>query len=157
MFCLLVLRFYGPVNLIKSCRARSVYLITLLQGRLSPLSVWPILAHILSPEADICLSWISGKGENDRRKYFMINLHERMLPIRRGSNSEPPDQRINMVQIVFLSLVKQFWDKLTHLSLSSHKRNIGTECGVWSGSTLFALNIAFSIKRGNNNRVATHF
>ena len=24
------------------------------------------------------------KGENDRRKYFMINLHERMLPISTG-------------------------------------------------------------------------
>ena len=51
--------------------------------------------HILSPETDNCPSWISGhsfarnwqlpflnqrKGDNDRRKHFMINLHERMLP-----------------------------------------------------------------------------
>ena len=35
---LFVLRFYGQVNLIGSCRARSVYLITRLLGRLSPLS-----------------------------------------------------------------------------------------------------------------------
>ena len=33
-----VLRFYGPVNPMESCRARSVYLTTLLLGRLSPLS-----------------------------------------------------------------------------------------------------------------------
>ena len=35
---LFVLRFYGPVNLMGSCRARSVYLTTHLLGRLSPLS-----------------------------------------------------------------------------------------------------------------------
>ena len=34
---LFVLRFYGPVNPIGSCRARSVYLTTHLLGRLSPL------------------------------------------------------------------------------------------------------------------------
>ena len=32
-----VLRFYGPVNPVGSCRARSVYLTTHLLGRLSPL------------------------------------------------------------------------------------------------------------------------
>ena len=36
--CLFVLRFYGPVNLMMSCQARSVYLTTRLLGRLSPLS-----------------------------------------------------------------------------------------------------------------------
>ena len=35
---LFVLRFYGPVNPVGSCRARSVYLTTRLLGRLSPLS-----------------------------------------------------------------------------------------------------------------------
>ena len=35
---LFVLRFYGPVNPMGSSRARSVYLTTLLLGRLSPLS-----------------------------------------------------------------------------------------------------------------------
>ena len=33
-----VLRFYGPVNPMESCRARLVYLATRLLGRLSPLS-----------------------------------------------------------------------------------------------------------------------
>ena len=33
------------------------------------------------------------KGQNDRRKYFIINLHERMLPTRRGSNPQPPDHQ----------------------------------------------------------------
>ena len=36
--CLFVLRFYGPVNPMGSCRARSVYLTTHLLGRHSPLS-----------------------------------------------------------------------------------------------------------------------
>ena len=36
--CLFALRFYGPVNPMGSCRARSVYLTTRLLGRLSPLS-----------------------------------------------------------------------------------------------------------------------
>ena len=36
--CLFVLRFYGPVNPMGSCRARSVYLTARLLGRLSPLS-----------------------------------------------------------------------------------------------------------------------
>ena len=35
---LFVLRFYGPVNPMGSCRARSVYLTTRLLGRLNPLS-----------------------------------------------------------------------------------------------------------------------
>ena len=37
------------------------------------------IVHILSPEFDNCSS-LQRTGENDRRKYFMINLHERMLP-----------------------------------------------------------------------------
>ena len=36
--CLFVLRFYGSVNPMWSCRAQSVYLTTRLLGRLSPLS-----------------------------------------------------------------------------------------------------------------------
>ena len=42
-FDLFVLRFYGPVNPMGSCRARSVYLTTRLLGRLSPLSGSPVL------------------------------------------------------------------------------------------------------------------
>ena len=37
-FFFFVLRFYGPVNSMGSCRARSVYPTTRLLGRLSPLS-----------------------------------------------------------------------------------------------------------------------
>ena len=43
LFVLFVLRFYGPVNPMGSCRALSVYLTTRLLGRLSPLSGLPVL------------------------------------------------------------------------------------------------------------------
>ena len=38
LHCLFVLRFYGPVNPVGSCRARSICLTTRLLGRLNPLS-----------------------------------------------------------------------------------------------------------------------
>ena len=66
--------FYGPVNPVGSCRARSVYLTTLLLPAWSTKRLtrnWQLL--FLNQR----------KGENVRRKYFMINLHERMLPTRR--------------------------------------------------------------------------
>ena len=50
-----VLRFYGPVNPMGSCRALSVYLIRLL-GRLCPLKRLTSIVHILSPETDNCPS-----------------------------------------------------------------------------------------------------
>ena len=40
---------------------RSVYLTTLFQDRLSPLSGKPVLVHILSPETDNCSSLNSGR------------------------------------------------------------------------------------------------
>ena len=36
--CLYVLRIYGPVNPIGSCQAQSVYVTTLLLGKLSPVT-----------------------------------------------------------------------------------------------------------------------
>ena len=50
---------------------------------------------------------------------------------------------------------------LTHLSLFSHKWDIGKQCrprsdaakrGVWSGSTLFALSSKISTKHANNKK-----
>ena len=80
---LFVLRFYGPVNPMGSCRARSIYLTTRLLGRLSPLSVSQYCAHSFARNWQ--LPFLNQrKGENDRRKYFTINLHERMLPTSAG-------------------------------------------------------------------------
>ena len=48
---------------------------------------------------------------------------------------------------------------ITHLSLASHETDIGKQCrprsdaaerGVWSGSTLLALNTGISLKHGIN-------
>ena len=50
-----VLKFYGPVNPMGSCRARSVYLTTCLLGRLSS-KRYTSTVHILSPETDNCPS-----------------------------------------------------------------------------------------------------
>ena len=56
-----VLRFYGPVNPMGSCRMQSVYLTTRLVGRLSSLKRLTSIVHILSPEIDNCPSGISGR------------------------------------------------------------------------------------------------
>ena len=89
VFVLFVLRFYSPVNPKGSCRAWSVYLTTLLLGRLSPLSGKPVLCTFIRQKRQ--LPFLNQqKGENDRRKYFMINLHERMLPTSAGLNPRPP-------------------------------------------------------------------
>ena len=51
---LFVLRFYGPVNSMGSYRARSVYLTTLLLGRLSPLSGERVLCTFFR-QKDTCM------------------------------------------------------------------------------------------------------
>ena len=78
-----MLRFYSPVNTMGSCLAWSVYLTTRLLGRLGPLSGLPVLCTFFRQKLTTALLE-SGKGETDRRKYFMINLHERMLPSSAG-------------------------------------------------------------------------
>ena len=80
---LFVLRFYGPVNPMGSCRARSVFAnlrthqywyhidgsepIHTFTGQAYSSKRLTSIVHILSPENDNCPS-------------FMINLHERILP-----------------------------------------------------------------------------
>ena len=46
------------------------------------------IVHILSPGTDSCPSWISGR-ERMTVENNIINLHERMLPTRRGLNPRP--------------------------------------------------------------------
>ena len=50
------------------------------------------IVQILSPETDNCPSWTVA-GREWRKKYFIDNLHERMLPIRRGWNPQPSDHQ----------------------------------------------------------------
>ena len=57
---LFVLRFYSPVNPMGSCQAQTVYLTTLLLGRLSTLKRLTSLVYIL-PETDNCHSQVSGR------------------------------------------------------------------------------------------------
>ena len=67
-----MLRFYGTVT-----RASSVYLTTILLGRLSALSCLSVLCAFFYQRQLPFLVQLN--RENDRIKYFMINLHERML------------------------------------------------------------------------------
>ena len=84
-----VLKFYGPVNPMGSCRARSVYLTTRLLGRQSSKRLTSIV-HILSPEADNCPSWISGRDRMTVENIsWSISTKECCRP-RRGSNPRPP-------------------------------------------------------------------
>ena len=79
-----MLRFYGPVNPMGPCGVWSVYLTTHLLGMLSPLkAVNQYCAHSFARNWQLPFlnQW---KGKNDRRKYFMINRHVRMLPIVAG-------------------------------------------------------------------------
>ena len=70
---MIVLRFYSPVNPLGSCREQSVYLTTLLLGRLSLYVVNQYCAH--SSARNWQLPFLNQwKGEND----FMINLYKRM-------------------------------------------------------------------------------
>ena len=91
LFCF-VLRFYGPVNLMGLCRARSVYLTTLLWAGLVLKAVNQYCAHSFARNWQLPFlnQW---KGENDHRKYFIINLHKRMLPTRWELNPQHPDHQ----------------------------------------------------------------
>ena len=72
-----------------SCRARSVYLTTCLQGRQSSKRFTSIV-HILSPETDNCPSWISGRERMTVENIsWSISMNECCRP-RRGLNPRPP-------------------------------------------------------------------
>ena len=72
-----------------SCRARSVYLTTRYWAGLVLKAVKHYCAHSFARNWQ--LPFLNQrKGENDRRIYFMINLHERMLPTSTGLNPRPP-------------------------------------------------------------------
>ena len=73
---LFVLRFYCPVNPMRSCQARSVYLTTCLMGRLSPQIV-----ELVLPETGHCPSWISIRERtNVENISWSISMNECCLP-----------------------------------------------------------------------------
>ena len=93
-----VLRFFGPVNPMGPCCARSVYLTTLLQGRLSRLRRLTSIVHILSPETDNCPSWISGREKMTVENIsWSVSTKEFCRP-RRTSSLQPPDYQSNSHQ-----------------------------------------------------------
>ena len=65
-----------------------IYLATFFLGRLSPLSGKKVRVHILSPNKLTPALLESEEGRvYDRRKYFMINLHEKNVPGPGGDRS----------------------------------------------------------------------
>ena len=74
-----VLEFYGLLITDKVMSSWPVNLLAFFLGRLSPLSGWPVLVHILSPVTDNALLESAGgrflEGVNDHGNDFMINLH----------------------------------------------------------------------------------
>ena len=121
-----VLRFYIPVNPMGSCQAWSIYLTTLLLGRLSPLSFtrnWQL--PFLNQR----------KGENDCRKYFTIYQHERMLLTRREMNQQPLDHQSN-VHPTEVSII------LKHTSILSSLRTDG-HSNEWILKLLFRVILIF--------------
>ena len=81
--------------------------------------------YILLLETDNCPSLNKRKGENDHRKYFMINLHERMLPTSAGvepaTSWSPVGQRI---QLSHERLAVKWSSDLTEESISTNSRYI---------------------------------
>ena len=72
------------------------------------------------------------KGENDRRKYFMINLHERMLPTSAGvepaTSWSPVGRRIQLShrdRCIYLFMPSG------HFYINSLDRYISSRRGVW--------------------------
>ena len=83
---------YGPVNPMGSCQGRSVYLTTLLLGRLSPLSGWPVLCTFFRQK----LTFLNQrKGENDSRKY-VISLFTKECCRPRLTALECMDRQVNV-------------------------------------------------------------
>ena len=88
--CVAVLRpsrsirvMYNAVSLINHIFACAGFLFpkaVLFYFYFSPLSGLSVFAHILSTEADDCPFTNQHMGENDCRKYFMVNICKRMLP-----------------------------------------------------------------------------
>ena len=89
-WCLFVLSFYCPVNPMGSCQMLSVYLTTLLLGRLHSVSGLPVLCTFFCQKLTTAL--LDTAGENDFRKYFKINHHGRMLSTPQGTNPWPDHQ-----------------------------------------------------------------
>ena len=91
LVCLFVLRFYGPVNPMRSCWVQSVYLATRLLGRLSPLSGQPVLCTFFCQKlTTACPSWISGRERKTIKNIsWSISTNKCCRP-RRGLNPWPP-------------------------------------------------------------------
>ena len=79
-----LLRFYGPVNPMGSCWAWSVYWASLVLQAVNQYCAHSFARNWQLPFLN------QRKGENDRRKYFMIISTKECCRPRRGLNLQPP-------------------------------------------------------------------
>ena len=99
---LFVLRFYSPVmssGVMSSAISLPNQTFT---GQASPLSGQLVLSTFFCQKLTTALLE-SRKEETARRKYFMINLHERMLPTQQESNQLPDHQGPVVQSVVSLT------------------------------------------------------
>ena len=123
-----------------SCRARSIYLTTRLLGRFSPLRGCPVLCTFFRQNSRSTRNWQlpflnQRKGENDRRKYFMINVHERMLPtlvgVEPATSWSPVRRRIQLSHRGRLQHLS--WSMRQPSDICPMKTQISLHiCAVWS-------------------------
>ena len=102
------------VEVLGSCRARPVYLTNVYWAGLVLYAVNQYCAHSFARNWQ--LPFLNQrKGENDRRKYFMINLYERMLPTSAGvepaTSWSPVGRRIRLSHRGRLMQIRHFLEK----------------------------------------------
>ena len=153
-----MLRIYVPVNPLWSCWVRSVYLTTLFLGQVwSSKLLTSTCAHSFARnwQLPFLKQW---KVENDHRKYFMINLHERMLTDLGGSNLWPSDHQLDVhptklprpanLTLLSLNMTCQV------LANRADPDQLASEEANWSGSALFVIKyVNFYQKPGSSNLI----
>ena len=112
--CVKVLWPSQPSGIMSSA---SVYLTTLLLGRLLT-----SIVHILYPETDNCLSWISRRDRMTVENISWSNLQERMLQTWRGLNLQPPDHQCD-------TFPTELWRQVRSLTMSD--LSIHSSISVW--------------------------
>ena len=118
-----------PSQYLWSCRTVSSPNHTFFLGKLDHLkTVNQYFVHMLALVTDNNLSLISGREEYDRKKYFMINLHESMIPNR----DQTRDPRIcSQTRISSQTRYRLCYAVPQHLIVSSKYFNVNFIVSLW--------------------------
>ena len=154
------MRFYGPVNPMGSCQARSVYLMTQLLGRFSPLSGLPVLCTFFRQKLTTALlesvegrEWLQKILHDQSPQKNVADLGggwtRKLLVSNRTAHPTEPPRLAN-------DIINSIWNKLTVsycISLNPglaepgyallwkqcRSRSVGFSEANWSGSALFVI------------------